>query len=145
MLESLYDLSIEWARKRKLDVKLSCPENIGEISADQTRIKQALMNLIRNAINFTREGGKISISAEKKRDGVEISIKDTGVGISSDDLSRIFEPFVRTPINRGGTANSGAGLGLALVKNIIELHGGSIDIESVENVGTTVTVLLGAL
>jgi signal transduction histidine kinase len=145
MLESLYDLSIEWARKRKLDVKLSCPENIGEISADQTRIKQALMNLIRNAINFTPEGGKINISAEKKGDGIEISIKDTGVGISSDDLRRIFEPFVRTPINRGGTANSGAGLGLALVKNIIELHGGSIDIESEESVGTTVTVLLGTL
>jgi signal transduction histidine kinase len=114
------------------------------ISADQTRIKQALMNLIRNAINFTPEGGKIHISAEKKGDGVEISIKDTGIGIPADDLRRIFEPFVRAPAGRSGTTN-GAGLGLALVKNIVELHGGSIDIESHENQGTTVTVFLQAL
>lgn len=144
MLESLYDLSIEWARKQRLDVKLSCPENTGQISADQTRIKQALMNLIRNAINFTPEGGKIHISAEKKGDGVEISIKDTGVGIPADDLRRIFEPFARAPTGRANTT-SGAGLGLALVKNIVELHGGTIDIESRENEGTTVTLFLQAL
>lgn len=142
LLVSLYDLSIEWARKRKLDVKLSCPDNIGSISADAPRLKQALMNLIRNAINFNPEGGKINISAAKNGDGVEISIVDTGIGIAEHDLKRIFEPFVRAPAGRTGTGNAGAGLGLALVKNIVELHGGHIEIESRENEGTSVRVFL---
>ncbi len=142
LLESLYDLSIEWARKRKLDVKLSCPDDIGQISADASRLKQALMNLIRNAINFNPEGGKINIFAKKSGDGVEISIIDTGIGIAEADLKRIFEPFVRAPAGRTGTGNAGAGLGLALVKNIVELHGGRIEIESRENEGTTVRVFL---
>lgn len=142
LLESLYDLSIEWARKRKLDVKLSCPDDIGQISADAPRLKQALMNLIRNAINFNPEGGKINISAVKLGDGVEISIIDTGIGIAEADLKRIFEPFVRAPAGRTGTGNAGAGLGLALVKNIVELHGGRIAIESRENEGTTARIFL---
>jgi PAS domain S-box-containing protein len=145
LLESLYDLSIEWARKRKLDIKLSCPNNIGSISADVPRLKQAIMNLIRNAINFTPEGGKINISANKNGDSVEISIVDTGIGIAGEDLKRIFEPFVRAPAGRSGTGNAGAGLGLALVKNIVVLHGGEIKIESRENEGTTVRVRLKTL
>ena len=135
LLEGLHDLTTEWARKRKLEIKLSCPDNIGTVSADEHRLKQALLNLIRNAINFTPEGGKINITADKIGDRVKISISDTGLGISAEDLKRIFIPFERI-----STANAGAGLGLTLVKNIVELHGGSIEIQSEENKGTTVVL-----
>lgn len=142
MLEALYDLTTEWARKHKLDVKLSCPDNTGSVMADERRLKQALLNLIRNAINFTPEGGKINISADKTGDSVKISISDTGVGIAKSDMKRIFQPFERIPTGRNDAGNAGAGLGLSLVKNIIELHGGQIEIASVEGQGTTATVLL---
>lgn len=142
LLENLYDLTTEWARKRKLDVKLSCPHNIGNVSADDRRLKQALLNLIRNAINFTPEGGRIDIEAQKSGDTITISIKDTGIGIAEEDLARIFTPF-----NRGQQPgqHSGAGLGLTLVKNIVELHSGSIDIASQSGKGTIVTVKLAAV
>lgn len=140
LLENLYDLTLSWAKKRKLDIKLSCPENTGFVQADSQRLKQALLNLIRNAINFTPEGGKISISAEKSGDGVKIDIVDSGIGISPDDLKRVFLPFERIAAGRNNVGNAGAGLGLTLVKNIIELHGGTIAISSRENEGTAVTV-----
>jgi len=145
LLEGLYDLSIEWARKRKLDVKLSCPDDKMSISADNSRLKQAIMNLIRNAINFTPEGGKINISGVKIGDAVEISVTDNGVGISETDLKRIFQPFERASGGVSAAGNAGAGLGLALVKNIIELHGGDIAIESREGAGTTVRVRLASI
>jgi signal transduction histidine kinase len=142
LLEGLYDLTTEWARKHKLEVSLSCPDNIGPISADDRRLKQALLNLIRNAINFTPEGGRINISAIRSGDGIEILIADTGIGIAQSDMKRIFQPFERIPTGRNDAGNAGAGLGLSLVKNIIELHGGTITITSIEGQGTTATVKL---
>ncbi|PZO87168.1 MAG: sensor histidine kinase [Micavibrio aeruginosavorus] len=142
MLEGLYDLTMEWARKRKLSVKLTCPDNIGCVSADERRLKQAILNLIRNAINFTPENGKIEIKADKTGDSLNIEIIDTGVGISKEDMDRIFQPFERTTTSKGTNGHTGAGLGLTLVKNIIELHGGTIEISSVENLGTTVKAML---
>jgi len=142
LLESLQNLTGDWARKRKLDVKLSCPQDIPNVYVDSSRLKQALLNLIRNAINFTPENGNINISAIKFGDGVEISVQDTGVGIPAADLRRIFQPFERITSGRGNAGNAGAGLGLALVKSIIELHGGEVLIESEENKGTTARVRL---
>ncbi len=142
LLENLYDLTASWARKRNIDVKLSCPESIGSIDVDSSRLKQAILNLLRNAINFTPEGGKVDIKANKTGDGVDISISDTGIGISPSDLERIFQPFERTVAGKANGANTGAGLGLALVKNIVELHGGNITIESEENKGTTAKISL---
>jgi signal transduction histidine kinase len=142
LLQGLYDLTLTWARQRQLSVKLSCPDNIGGFLVDERRIKQALLNLIRNAINFTPENGKIDISATQKGDKIEISIQDTGIGISAADQKRLFQPFERLAAGRSSTGKAGAGLGLALVKNIIELHGGTIEIDSLENQGTTVRVIL---
>ncbi len=142
LLRGLYDLTAEWARKKKLDIKLSCPQNIGQIIVDERRIKQAVLNLIRNAINFTAEGGNIEIQGYKTGDSYIISVIDTGIGISPDDMKKIFQPFERTGAGKKASAESGAGLGLALVKNIIELHGGKIGIESTVGKGTTATITL---
>ncbi|MFA5592909.1 MAG: ATP-binding protein [Micavibrio sp.] len=142
LLENLESLVTEWARKRNLSFKLNCPPDIGTIEADSMRLKQALLNLTRNAINFTDEGGKIEISAKKSGDSIEISVSDTGVGIAQDDLERILAPFERTSAGKNNSSSTGAGIGLALVKSIIQLHGGSIAIESELGKGTKVSILL---
>ncbi len=138
LLESLLALTSGWVQKQKLTIKLSCPQNISNIYADESRIKQILLNLIRNAIHFTPENGAINISADNYGDGVKITVEDTGIGMKSEDLARIFQPFEKA----GGGKGNGAGLGLALVKNIVELHGGRVEIDSAEDKGTKVSVYL---
>jgi signal transduction histidine kinase len=151
ILKGIKDLAADWARKGKVEISLSCPKAIGEIDIDSRRIKQALMNLIRNSINFTPSGGRIDISAKRKKEGIEIKVSDTGIGISREHQARIFEPFEKAQRGKPmslpaaeATANSkgGAGLGLSLVKNIISMHGGSVDLKSETDIGTTVTIFL---
>jgi nitrogen-specific signal transduction histidine kinase len=145
MVTSLFDLTQEWARSQKIEVTLECPENIGSIDADERRMKQVLLNLIRNAIDFTPAGGKIFLSAARLPDGVTLSVTDTGPGIAAEDQGRIFKPFEKTDAPRDdgeGDSRGGAGLGLSLVKNIVELHGGTVSLSSESGKGTTVTVFL---
>ena len=141
MLESLVVLARERARTRELKLNLCCPTEIGAIEADERRLKQALYNLVLNAINFTPAGGEVRIEADDSDGDLVFAVVDTGVGIAPDDRERVFEKF-----ERGGThpRESGAGLGLALVKNLIELHGGTVAIESEPGVGTTVRCRLPA-
>ena len=119
---------------------MKCPKNIGSITADERRLKQVLLNLIRNAITFTPENGTISITVKKEDTFISLSVADTGPGIPKDDLDRIFEPFER--VQSGGRGSGGAGLGLTLVRNIVDLHHGTIKIESEEGKGTDVIVTI---
>lgn len=144
MLESLLDLTQDWARKEKIEVSLDCPDDIGSIEIDERRVKQALVNLIRNSIAFTPSGGAIIIRAEKDKAGVSLIVEDTGVGIHRENQARIFQPFERA--QRGyaqsteKTQSGGAGLGLSLVKNIADLHGGRVDLQSEPGSGTRVSL-----
>lgn len=145
MLEGLQDLTDEWARTNDIEVGIECPKSIGKLEADQRRIKQILLNLIRNAIHFTPEHGTITLKAQKQGDNIALSVSDTGSGIPSEAQEKIFQPFERLQDNEGPVATSqsrGAGLGLALVHNIAELHGGEVTIDSEEGKGTTVSVIL---
>ncbi len=144
MLESLVELVSDWARKEHIEVSLSCPKTIGALNADETRLKQAIINLIRNALTYTPEGGKIALSAKRKKDGIELSVSDTGIGIAKEDQGRILEPFVRAsnPLDEKSKTRGGAGLGLSLVKNIVALHGGTLDLASERGKGTSVTLFL---
>lgn len=143
-MHSIGDLVSDWARKKKIEVHITCAKNIGQITADEKRLKQAIINVIRNAINFTPQGGEITLSAKRRKDGLEIIAQDTGVGIPEEDRSRVFEPFERaqTGEKESRISRTGAGLGLSLVKNIIALHGGRVDIDSERKKGTTVTIFL---
>jgi signal transduction histidine kinase len=114
---------------------LECPESIGTIEADDRRLKQALFNLISNAIKFTPPGGSIRIQAERGDDELVLSVADTGVGIPVADQARIFEKFERGDPT---LAQTGAGLGLSLVKSLVELHGGTVTMQSIPEQGTTV-------
>lgn len=152
LLENTVDLASEWARKSKIEISLACPKSIGKVPMDTRRIKQAIMNIIHNSIAFTPSGGKITVAAKKRKDGIEIMITDTGIGIAGEHHMRVFEPFERAqkgngqdaknPDSAGKNSKSGAGLGLSLVKNIMALHGGSVHLSSAQNKGTSVTLFL---
>lgn len=142
ILQSIYELTAEWARKERLTIRLECPENIGAIEADERRLKQVLLNLMRNAIAFTPEKGTIVLKASRTRESVEISVSDTGPGIPKEDQARIFEPFAR--VQGSGQNRGGAGLGLTLVKNIVEKHDGTVTLDSTEGKGSTFTISLPA-
>lgn len=140
MLADVAEIGDQWARQQDLQLKMDCPDTLPAIDADERRVKQALINLISNAITFTPAGGRIRIGAGASAGGVAISVSDSGVGIADGDRRRVFEKFER------GTAadvqTQGVGLGLALVKQIIELHGGRVELDSTVDKGTTVTLHL---
>lgn len=146
-LRGLHELTQEWARSQKIEVELDCPSNIGIVNADERRIKQVLLNLIRNAIEFTPAGGRIRLRAERQNDSVSFSVIDSGPGIDIKDQERIFKPFEKTNEVRNdgdGNVRGGAGLGLTLVKNIVELHDGHVDLSSEMGKGTEVRITLPA-
>lgn len=130
------------AGKRDIDLTIKEPFDLPEIVADAKRIVQVLSNLVNNAIKFTLERGKIVVEARKENDQVIISITDTGVGISQENIEKLFTPFfqVETGLVR---EQRGTGLGLAISKGIIKAHGGKVWAESEgEGKGSTFTFTL---
>ncbi|MFV3129550.1 ATP-binding protein [Niveispirillum sp. KHB5.9] len=142
LLHSVAGLTRDWARKQGLDLRVDVPEHTGAMEGDEKRLKQALFNLVSNAIKFTPAGGRITLSAERRGDRVVLAVSDTGLGIASDEQSRVFERFERG--SAGAAGSTGAGLGLSLVKSFIELHGGSVEIDSDGQTGSTIRCCLPA-
>jgi signal transduction histidine kinase len=112
-----------------------------ELLADQDRLKQVVVNLLSNAIKYSREGARIQFNIYETRDTVGFRIKDTGIGIPEQELPYIFERFYRADKSRN-RATGGTGIGLTIVKAIIEAHGGRVSVQSVLNEGTEFTVVL---
>ena len=121
-------------RRAKLKLSLSCPENLPEVQADPDRIEQVLINLLHNAIKFTPPGGRIDISAKRGENEVIFAVRDTGVGISPEDLPRIFERFYKADRAR---TSVGTGLGLSISRHLVESHNGRIWAESEQGKGST--------
>ena len=120
----------------KLVLEFDIDEDAGNIVADETRVKQVLYNLLTNAIGFSQEGGQIILGASRSATDVRIWVGDEGSGIEENLVERVFDRF---ETHTGGTAHRGSGLGLAIVKSLIELHNGSIDIDTEPGRGTVVT------
>lgn len=116
------------AEQKKLKVTLSLPQKVPKVGGSTTRLKQVITNLVGNAIKFTPSAGEISVKLEEDDDFLKVEVADTGVGISNEDLPRIFDDFYRGVA--GDTEAKGAGLGLSISKKIIEAHGGRIWAES---------------
>lgn len=143
LLQDTADLVRDWAGSRKITLRLEIPSGSHSINVDERRMKQVLINLIRNAIAFTPEGGLITLRAQQNGREMILSVVDSGPGIAQEDHERIFEPFERLAAKADGKADSrGAGLGLSLVKNIVTLHGGQVALDSTPGKGTTVSVVL---
>jgi two-component system phosphate regulon sensor histidine kinase PhoR len=130
------------AARAGLQVVVDVPSSLPAVMADAQRIQHVITNLMHNAIKFTPPGGQVSISAEAMANEVVVALSDTGVGIPSDALPRIFERFYKADRSRAG---EGTGLGLSIAKHIVQGHGGRIWVESQEGRGSTFRFALPAV
>lgn len=121
------------AERADLQLSINLPLDLPPILADVQRIGQVVSNLVHNAIKFTPPGGEITVSAKQEADYIVISVRDTGIGISAEDVPRIFERFFKAERAR---STGGTGLGLAIAKHIVQAHGGRIWVESAEGKGS---------
>ena len=139
-LDNALTLVHERAGRRGIALHMSVDERIEQVRADERKIRQIVLNLLSNAIKFTPEGGRIDVRAVPADGGVEVSVSDTGVGIAPEDQQAIFEEFRQ--VGTAAKKVEGTGLGLALSRKFIELHGGRIWVTSQVGAGATFTFTL---
>jgi signal transduction histidine kinase len=118
---------------RGIHLEVNVPADAPQVMVDATRIGHVFTNLLTNALKFTNPGGRVRIGTEVEEDVVRFVVEDTGIGIPAEHLGRVFERFFRVPQSN---KPSGAGLGLAIAKEIVEAHGGSIGVRSKEGEGS---------
>ncbi|MBI5587772.1 MAG: PAS domain-containing sensor histidine kinase [Deltaproteobacteria bacterium] len=124
------------ARDKGITISSELPDKLFRVLGDRDRLEQVVVNLLDNAIKYTPSGGKVSVSAFISDGWVKVDIRDTGIGIPSDDIPRIFERFYRVDKARSRDLG-GTGLGLAIVKHIIQVHNGRLQVESTPGKGST--------
>ena len=139
-LDNTLTLIRERAGRRGITLHLSVDERLGQMRADERKIRQVVLNLLSNAIKFTPEGGRIEVAAVPRDEFVEVSVSDTGIGIASEDQEAVFEEFRQ--VGTAAKKVEGTGLGLALSRKFIELHGGRIWVKSELGQGSTFTFSL---
>lgn len=136
------------AAKKNITMEMNVPEEMF-MEADEDRLRQIFVNLLSNAVNYTQDGGKVRLTVEEKvsengEERILFHVRDTGMGIPKKDLPRIFERFYRVDKARS-RISGGTGLGLSIVKHLVDLHHGTVTVESEVNIGTTFTVDLPLL
>ena len=140
IIEESLRIVVPRAQEGKVDILLKVPKLL-DLEADKRALKQVFINLLANAVKFTPEGGRVSLTAKRKDQMIVVVIADSGIGIPASDLEKLGRPFEQVE-NQFTKTKSGSGLGLAISKSLVELHGGSLTVDSEERKGTTVTVLL---
>ena len=140
-LSNAMTLVRERAQRHGIELSLAVDKGLGAFQADERKFKQIVLNLLSNAVKFTPDGGRVSVSAKKDTTHVEVAVRDTGIGIAPQDQEKVFAEFVQ--VGRDYTRKAeGTGLGLALTKRFVELHGGAIRLESTLGKGSRFTVTL---
>lgn len=131
------------AGAKHIELKTSIDPSVGEVNADRRAVQQILINLVSNAVKFTPHHGKVTIECVRDGDAIELVVRDNGIGIAESDMARLGQPFVQlsTDFSR---RYEGTGLGLALVKGLVQLHGGDLSVASTLGSGTTVTIRMPA-
>src|SRR6476646_1090187 len=135
----------DWEKKltsKQLNMSVEVPRDLLPIRVDRTRLQEALYNLLDNAVKYSRDHGEIRLSARQRDGEIELAVSDDGIGITKEDLPRIFERFYRADKARSPDKVRGTGLGLAIVKHIAQLHGGRVEAESELEKGTTIRLVL---
>jgi len=140
-LENALMLVRERAGRHGVALDLVVDERLGDVVGDERKVRQVLLNLLSNAVKFTPDGGRIGVRATRIDDTVEISVRDTGIGIAPEDQAAVFEEFRQVGGDRA-RKREGTGLGLALARRFVELHGGRIWVESEVGRGSTFTFTL---
>jgi signal transduction histidine kinase len=140
-LDNALTLVGERATRHGITLTQSVAEGVGDIVADERKVKQILLNLLSNAVKFTPEGGRVGVTATAAEDVITIAVSDTGIGIAPEDQAAIFEEFRQAGRN-DVRQQEGTGLGLTLAKKFVELHGGQIGVQSQVDQGSTFTFTL---
>jgi len=140
-LSNAMTLVRERAQRHGIALSLEVDKRLGAFQADERKLKQIVVNLLSNAVKFTPDGGRVDVSAKRYNGKVEIAVKDTGIGIAPEDHTAVFEEFKQ--VGRDYTRKAeGTGLGLALTKRFVELHGGEVRLDSALGKGSTFTISL---
>ncbi|MEE9524115.1 MAG: ATP-binding protein [Thermodesulfovibrionales bacterium] len=133
IIKPTVELIRQEATERNIEIVLLTDENLPPVHCDLSRIKQAILNLLVNAMDVSKEGDTITVSTEKENDHIRISLQDTGSGVSDEEAEKIFKPFYTTKTR-------GSGLGLAIVDRIVKEHNGEIEVDSKHEKGTIFTI-----
>ncbi len=139
--QGIVDLISLQAAEKNVTIELSASPGFPDIYADRSNIERLFTNLISNAVKYSKEGGTVAIKASEDDDLISVEISDTGIGISGGDVVKIFDIFYRAD-NAKSIEEVGSGVGLYIVKQIVEAHGGTIRVQSKEGEGSTFTVVL---
>jgi signal transduction histidine kinase len=140
-LSNAMTLVRERAQRHGIALGLDVDERVGDFQADERKFKQIVLNLLSNAVKFTPDGGRVDVRAKMNGSAMEVAVRDTGIGIAPEEQAAVFEEFKQ--VGRDYTRKAeGTGLGLALTKRFIELHGGQIRLESVPGQGSTFSFTL---
>jgi signal transduction histidine kinase len=141
MLDTALTLVRERAQRHGIALSLETAPEVGTVRGDERKLKQVTLNLLSNAVKFTPEGGSVRLGARMNGAAIEVSVADTGVGIAPQDQALVFDEF-RQVGNDAARKAEGTGLGLALARKFVELHGGTIRLESAPGRGSTFTFTL---
>ena len=131
----------EAAQRARLSLHIAVAEDAARFVADEQRVRQILFNLLSNAVGFSKPGDTIRVTARREGSMIVLTVEDQGVGIPKDQQGQVFQRFES---RSHGSGHRGAGLGLSIVKSLVELHGGTVTLESEPGEGTRVTVRLPA-
>ena len=141
VLQDCEAMIVPQAVRRRIRVSFPKVDDLGHVRADRTRLKQVMLNLLSNAIKYNREGGAVVVECAASEPGrVRVSVRDTGVGLSLHQMSQLFQPFNR--LGRESGSEEGTGIGLVVTKQLIELMGGSIGVDSAVGIGSVFWVEL---
>jgi signal transduction histidine kinase len=124
------------AAEKEIALEVDAPEGLPTLRADRAKLRRVLVNLVSNALKFTPRGGRVSLSAAPEDGAVRVSVADTGVGIPEEDLRDIFDKYAQAR-SRATRSEKGTGLGLYITRQLVELHGGRIEVSSEVGKGST--------
>jgi signal transduction histidine kinase len=142
-VESALRVFSEQVRGPGKTIRFTPPQGPITVRGDERLIRQIVMNLVSNSVKCTRDNGVIEIAIEQVKDGVDLIVRDNGIGIPQDKIALVMEPFGQAH-DTFSRAHGGIGLGLSIVKSLVQLHGGTITLESIVNQGTTARIHLPA-
>ncbi|RDH84218.1 MAG: hypothetical protein DIZ77_16495 [endosymbiont of Seepiophila jonesi] len=141
LLEDAFNNITQSGRDRDLEYEIDLPREMNALNVDKELLRIAVNNLLTNAIKYNKSNGTVTLTAREFDDAIEISVSDTGVGISPDDQQKIFDKFYRADDDKV-REQTGHGLGLSLVQQIVHFHHGKLSVESEHKKGSTFTIRL---